>query len=44
VAAQVLSAAVAGVIHDTAHRGTPGTQILKRVLVGMITAYFFSRC
>ncbi|MFM0302138.1 hypothetical protein PQQ99_18630 [Paraburkholderia sediminicola] len=37
--AQVLSSAVAGVIHDAAHRGTLGTPILKRELVGMVSAY-----
>jgi AcrR family transcriptional regulator len=39
MAAQVLSSAVAGVIHDAAHRGTLGTPILKRELVGMVSAY-----
>jgi AcrR family transcriptional regulator len=44
MAAQVLSAAVAGVIHDAAHRGTLGTPILKRELVAMMTAYLLNRC
>ncbi|MFM0504708.1 TetR/AcrR family transcriptional regulator [Paraburkholderia caffeinilytica] len=43
VAAQVLSSAIAGVIHDAAHRGTLGTPILKRELVEMATAYLLGR-
>ncbi|CAB3659912.1 Nucleoid occlusion factor SlmA [Paraburkholderia sediminicola] len=43
VAAQVLSSAVSGVIHDAAHRGTLGTPVLKRELVEMTTAYLLGR-
>ena len=39
VAAQVLSSAVAGVIHDAAHRGTLRKPALKRELGGMVGAY-----
>ena len=39
IAAQVLSAAIAGVVHDAARRGTLGSPALKQELVHMITAY-----
>ncbi|MFM0730069.1 TetR/AcrR family transcriptional regulator [Paraburkholderia sediminicola] len=39
MAAQVLASAVAGVIHDAAYRGTLRKPILKRELVGMVSAY-----
>ena len=42
-AAQVVSAAVAGVIHDAAHRGTIGLPVLKRELVDMVEAYLLRR-
>ncbi|PQV44860.1 TetR family transcriptional regulator [Paraburkholderia sp. BL21I4N1] len=42
-AAQVVSAAVAGVIHDAAHRGTIGLPVLKQELVEMVGAYLLRR-
>ncbi|WGS54225.1 TetR/AcrR family transcriptional regulator [Paraburkholderia sp. D15] len=42
-AAQVISAAVSGAIHDAAHRGTIGSPALKQELVDMIEAYLL-RC
>ena len=39
IAAQVVSAAIAGVVHDAARRGTLASPALKRELVHMITAY-----
>lgn len=39
IAAQVLSAAIAGVVHDAARRGTLASPALKQELVHMITAY-----
>ncbi|NYH14956.1 TetR/AcrR family transcriptional regulator [Paraburkholderia bryophila] len=42
-AAQVVSAAVAGVIHDAAHRGTIGLPVLKQELVDMVDAYLLRR-
>ncbi|RAS22618.1 TetR family transcriptional regulator [Paraburkholderia bryophila] len=42
-AAQVVSAAVAGVIHDSAHRGTIGLPVLKQELVDMVEAYLLRR-
>ncbi|MFM0648126.1 TetR/AcrR family transcriptional regulator [Paraburkholderia bryophila] len=42
-AAQVVSAAVAGVIHDAAHRGTIGLPVLKQELVEMVDAYLLRR-
>jgi AcrR family transcriptional regulator len=42
-AAQVLSAAVAGAVHDAAHRGTLSTPLVKRELVDMIIYYLIGR-
>ncbi|ASL46301.1 HTH-type transcriptional regulator MtrR [Burkholderia sp. AD24] len=42
-AAQIVSAAVAGVIHDAAHRGTIGLPVLKQELVDMVDAYLLRR-
>lgn len=42
-ATQVVSAAVAGVIHDAAHRGTIGLPVLKQELVEMVSAYLLRR-
>jgi AcrR family transcriptional regulator len=43
VAAQVLSAAIAGVVHDAARRGTLASPALKHELVEMVSAYLCRR-
>jgi AcrR family transcriptional regulator len=42
-AAQVLSAAVAGAIHDAARRGTLATPALKQEIVTLVSAYLLTR-
>jgi hypothetical protein len=42
IAAQVLSAAIAGVVHDAARRGTLNSPALKYELVRMVSAYYGS--
>ena len=39
IAAQVLSAAIAGAVHDAARRGTLASPTLKRELVHLVSAY-----
>ena len=39
IAAQVLSAAIAGVVHDAARRGTLASPALKRELSALVSAY-----
>ena len=43
IAAQVLSAAVAGVIHDAAHRGTLSAPAMKQELMHLLRAYLLGR-
>jgi AcrR family transcriptional regulator len=43
IAAQVLSAAIAGVVHDAARRGTLNSPALKHELVEMVSAYLCRR-
>jgi AcrR family transcriptional regulator len=42
-AAQVLSAAVAGVIHDAARRETLATPVLKQEIVALVSGYLLAR-
>jgi len=42
-AAQVLSAAVAGAIHDAARRGTLATPILRQEMIALVRAYLLTR-
>lgn len=43
IAAHVLAAAVAGVVHDAARRGTLGSDALRRELLELVDSYLSSR-